>query len=260
MTMSTFLIRAYTAVMLALLTFPIFLVIPMSFSATRYLQFPPEEYSLRWYQFLWESAAWQEAALRSLGISAAATLIALPIGTLAALGVSRSSGATGRIVTMLSLGPQIVPAVIVALGALLVSAGLGLYGNPLALVLVHACLGIPFVLLVVTPVLREGSEQYMRAARSLGAGFWRAVFTVVLPQIMPALFASAVFVFFISFDELVIALFLMGGTETLPMRIWSDLRNELTPAVAAVSTILILVTLAAIIPAEIYRNKKRRAP
>ncbi|OAN98572.1 hypothetical protein A8B76_00530 [Roseovarius indicus] len=260
MTMSTLLIRAYTAVMLALLTFPIFLVIPMSFSATRYLQFPPEEYSLRWYQFLWESAAWQEAALRSLGISAAATLIALPIGTLAALGVSRSSGATGRIVTMLSLGPQIVPAVIVALGALLVSAGLGLYGNPLALVLVHACLGIPFVLLVVTPVLREGSEQYMRAARSLGAGFWRAVFTVVLPQIMPALFASAVFVFFISFDELVIALFLMGGTETLPMRIWSDLRNELTPAVAAVSTILILVTLAAIIPAEIYRNKKRRAP
>lgn len=254
--MSKHILRTYVTLCFVFLVFPIFLVVPISFSASRYLQFPPQDYSLRWYEFLLDSAAWKDAALRSVSIAAFATLIAVFVGTLAAMRIARSGGALSRTISILSLGPQIVPSIIVALGAMLVVSSFGLYGNRLGLILVHACLGIPFVLLIVTPALKQGTEQYMRAARSLGAGYWRALFTVTLPIIMPALLASAVFVFFISFDELVIALFLMGGSETLPMRIWSDLRNELTPAVAAVSVILIALTLLAVIPAEIYRHRK----
>lgn len=249
-------LRLYVTLLILFLIFPIFLVVPISFSATRYLTFPPPDYSLRWYQFLLENEAWKSSAMLSFGVALGATAVAVPVGALAAYVIAQRKTVPGRLLSMLSFGPQIIPSIIIALGGLLVISKLGLYGSVGSLVIVHATLGLPFVLMIVTPAFSNGIEQYVRAARSLGASPLKATFTVVVPQALPAILSAAVLVFFISFDELIIAMFLMGGSETLPMRIWSDLRNELTPAVAAVSTLLIILTLMAIIPVEFYRAKK----
>ncbi|WP_226622900.1 ABC transporter permease [Brucella anthropi] len=251
-------LKIYAAIIIAFLIFPILLVVPLSFSATRFLAFPPTEFSFRWYEFLWNSSNWKNAAFTSLIVASSATIISVTVGTLAALTIANSSWLPLRIISALSFGPQIVPSIIIALGALIIVSKLDLYGSYIGLIAVHATLGIPFVLMIVTPALRDKSELFMRAARSLGASPLTAFLSVILPMIIPSMVSSAIFVFFVSFDELIIALFLMGGNETLPMRIWADLRNELTPAVAAVSTLLIAVTLIAIFPVELYRLSKNK--
>lgn len=241
---------------LIFLLFPIAIIVAISFSDSEFLSFPPESFSLRWYAFVLTHPSWTGATLLSLGIAVLSTLLSVVAGTLAAIAVVRRPSFLTRFVSVTSFGPQLVPHIILALGILLLIGYLGLYGQWWVLVLAHATMALPLVIIIVSSALRQNGEGLERAARILGAspvqGFW----LVTLPSIRPAIISSAVFAFFISFDDLIVALFIMGGKETLPMMIWANLKYELTPALTAIASLLIVFTFACILPAEYYRRRK----
>ncbi|CAO3376136.1 ABC transporter permease [Azospirillum argentinense] len=252
-----YLLPVYFVGVLLYLLLPLLLVIPMSISETRYLKFPPQGFTLRWYDEFFASASWIDATLRSLLIAAASAVLSTIVGTAAALVLSREGKAV-RAVGPIFLGPQVVPVIILALGTLLVFSRFGLYGSLWGVVLVHAVLALPFVTTTVSGALRQTGDTLARAARVLGARPHEAFWHVTLPTIRPAVISAGVFAFFISFDELVIALFVMGQNETLPMRIWADMRHDLTPVVAAVATLLIAVTFAAVFISDLIQRRARR--
>lgn len=247
--------RAYFGAVILFLFFPLFIVVPMSFNDARFMGFPPEAFSLRWYESFFENRVWIDATLLSMRVSLAATAIAAVIGTLASLALVRGRFIGKTAFYALMLAPMIVPPVIIALGIFIFYSKLGLIDSEIGLIAAHVVIALPFVVLVVSATLQQYDITIERAARVLGAGPVRAFVLVTLPAIAPAIVAASLFAFFISFDELIIALFIMGGNETLPMRIWSDLRLEFNPTVSAVATLLIAVTTVGMTLAEILRRR-----
>ncbi|QEX16332.1 polyamine ABC transporter permease [Hypericibacter terrae] len=236
------LMPGYFALVVFFLLFPIVIVIPISFVDAQFLTFPPESYSLRWYRRYFTDPDFVDATLLSLGVAFAATTIATVCGTLGALALTRARIFGKGVIYGLLLSPIIVPGIIFALGLYVFFAELDLLGNGFALVMAHACLGLPFSILIVSATLEHFDVTLERAARVSGAGPIRTFFHITLPAIRPAVFAAAVFGFFISFDDLVLALFVMGREYTLPVRIWQDLRFEIDPTVAATASLLIVLT------------------
>ncbi|BDB30675.1 ABC transporter permease (plasmid) [Cupriavidus sp. P-10] len=240
---------AYVVAVLLFLLMPVFLVAPMSFSETTYLKFPPSGFTLRWYGEFFESEAWISATTRSLIVAFASAALATILGALAAIALRRNLR-VDQFLRGAFLGPQVVPVIILALGILLLYSKLHLYGSVLGIIFAHSVLALPFVVTNVSGALRQRGETLTQAARVLGARPWQAFWFVTLPSLWPALTSSAIFAFFVSFDELVVALFIMGRNETLPMRIWSNVRDDLTPVVAAVATLLIVLTILALAVSE----------
>lgn len=254
-------LAAYTFAILAFLLAPVMLVIPMSFSETRYLKFPPTGFTVAWYAEFFNTNSWMSATLRSLLIGTCSAVLATIAGCLAAtalLGESR----TQRLVKGGLLAPQVVPVIILALGVLLVFSRFHLYSSIPGIIVVHALLGLPFVVTTLVTALRQRGETLSKAARVMGATPAQAFWHVTLPSVRPAIISSGIFAFFVSFDELVVALFVMGRNETLPMRIWSTVRDDLTPVVAAVASILIVATVAALAITEylVRRPEEARTP
>ena len=251
-------LRLYFAAVTFFLLFPLLVVIPISFVDSRFLQFPPEAYSLRWYRNFFDDPDFLDATIFSFMIGIAATLFATCLGTLAALGLTRTRFFGKGAVYALLLSPIIVPVIIVALGLYIFFAWLDWIGSPFALVLAHVTLAIPFSVLIVSATLEHFDITLERAARVLGAGPTRTFFYVTFPSIRPAVFAAALFGFFISFDELIIALFIMGRRQTLPVRIWQDLRFEIDPTVAAVASLLIVFTAVGIAFGALFHMRATR--
>jgi putative spermidine/putrescine transport system permease protein len=257
-TMSDRLLLLYFCAVIALLVLPIAIIAPVSFSTSQFMRFPPTTLGLRWYESYLGSAVWIEATLRSLRIATCASAIATLLGTSAAIALERGRVRGRTSLAALFSAPAIVPHVIVALGVFIVAVRLGINDTELALVLAHAVFGLPFVVLIVSSSLRQIDSTLERAARVLGAGPVRAFMTGTLPPMVPAVVASAIFAFFISFDELIVALFVTGEKQTLPVRIWSDLRFELNPTIAAISTLMVVVTTVAMVFAEMLRRRSAR--
>lgn len=251
----TWVFRAYFVAVILFLFFPLFIVVPMSFNDARFMGFPPEAFSLRWYESFFENQVWIEATLLSFRVSLAATAIAAVIGTLASLALVRGRFLGKTALYALMLAPMIVPPVIIALGIFIMYSKLGLIDSEIGLIAAHVVIALPFVVLVVSATLQQYDVTIERAARVLGAGPIKAFVLITLPAIAPAIIAASLFAFFVSFDELIIALFIMGGSETLPMRIWSDLRLEFNPTVSAVATLLIAVTTVGMTLAEALRRR-----
>ena len=249
------LMLAFFCLTIAFLFFPILVILPMSFSAGETLQFPPQSWGLRWYEAYFSDDLWRSSTLRSLRIALMASILSTAAGTLAAIGLDRSRKSLRAALTGLFLAPAIIPNVIIALGVFIMAVWLGLTSSEPLLVLVHAMLGLPFVLMIVGAALRQQDPMLENAARVFGAGPVRAFVTATLPPLTPAIVSSLIFAFFISFDELIFALFVMGGKVTLPVRIWSDLQQFINPTIAAVSTIFIVATTVAMIVAEILRRR-----
>ena len=247
----------FTAVVVFLL-FPLLVVIPISFVDSRFLQFPPEAFSLRWYRNFFDDPDFLDATIFSFMIGIAATLFATCLGTLAALGLTRTRFFGKGAIYALLLSPIIVPVIIVALGLYIFFAWLDWIGSPFALVLAHTTLAIPFSVLIVSATLEHFDITLERAARVLGAGPTRTFLYVTFPSIRPAVLAAALFGFFISFDELIIALFVMGRRQTLPVRIWQDLRFEIDPTVAAVASLLIVLTAIGIAFGALFHMRATR--
>jgi ABC-type spermidine/putrescine transport system permease subunit II len=223
---------------------PALIVIPYAFSASGFLDFPPGWGGWQWFSEVLDDPTWGHAAMRSLKVALIAAGIATALGTAAAYALVRGRPRfSGAIVGVLVL-PMVVPIIIFALGTFAVGSDLGLIGSIWALALAHAALALPFVLLNVRASLQLVDPALERAARSLGAGPLSAFGRVTLPLILPGVVSGAVLSFVLSFDEPVVALFLSQDTDpTLPVKLFQTIRLSLEPTVAAVSVLLLILSL-----------------
>jgi putative spermidine/putrescine transport system permease protein len=252
-------VTTVAALVLFYLVFPILVVIPLSFSAGTYLSFPPPGFSLRWYANFFDRTDWLGAASLSLWVGVAVMLLATALGAPAALALVRSEFRGKNFLTGFIISPLIAPVIIVAIGIYFFYARLGLVGNPSALVIAHTALAVPFVVINVSATLQGFDERLEQAAMNLGATPWRTFWQVTFPIIRPGVLAGALFAFISSFDELVVALFVSGTSAvTLPRKMWESIRFEIDPTIAAVSTMLIVLTGALFLSAELLRRRSQR--
>jgi putative spermidine/putrescine transport system permease protein len=283
-----------TAIFIFLIS-PILVVIPLSFNAEPYftfteamLTFDPAGYSWRWYDTLltlgmqapealrddawwsdmWANATWVRAAKNSLIIGFWATILATVLGTLAALGLSRPEMPYRRTIMAILISPMIVPIIIIATGLFF------FYSNPcsiigiecgrltstyLGVILAHTTLGIPFVIITVTATLSGFDQSLIRAAASLGASPSRTFFKVIMPLILPGVVSGALFAFVTSFDEVVAVLFIAGpDQQTIPRQMWNGIREAISPAILAVATILVIISIALLATVELLRRRSER--
>lgn len=234
-------VNVHTAVLLVFLVAPILAVVPLSVNSGSYFSYPMSGISIRWYEQALLSSEWQRAFLNSLGIGGASTLIATVLGTLAALGLSRPNFPLRSIIMPLLISPMIIPLIVVAAGFYLVFAPIGLTNSHLGVVVAHAALGTPFVVITVTTTLLSFDRRLVRAANALGASPWVAFRRVTLPLISPGVATGAVFAFATSFDEFIVILFIGGPDQrTVPRQMWSGIRDDINPSILAIATLLVL--------------------
>ncbi|MBF8747055.1 ABC transporter permease [Pseudomonas putida] len=243
------------AMILAYLIVPVLIVVPMSFSEARFLQFPPKEWSLNWYAAFFQSIEWMSAAKVSLITALATTLISLPVGMAAAYAINNSTLKIIRTLQIILLLPMMVPIILIAAGVFFVYARVGLVSSLIGLVLAHIMLALPYVIIALLAGLRNFDMSQEMVARSLGMNRFRAFMAVTLPQIKPSVVSATLFAFITSLDETVVALFISGGdNQTLTKRMFTALRDEIDPTIAAISSMLILASLLLVVIAG--RNKQ----
>jgi len=231
---------AYCGVVLLFLVLPTFVVIPISFSNVSYLKFPPPEFSFRWWIDFFNDPRWMRVLFMSIRVAVITTCISGVIGTLAAIAISKTKFRFSEIISTFLMLPMIAPLIVIAVGLYLVYAPWALIGKPLGLALAHSVLALPYVFINVSASLQSFDDNLERAALSLGANRFNAFFRVKLPLIAPGIIAGALFAFIVSFDELVVTLFIGGvGARTLPVQLWDGIRTEITPIVAVASSVLI---------------------
>lgn len=253
------LMATLAGLVLLYLVFPILVVVPLSFSSASYLGFPPPGWSLRWYANFLGRGDWLDAAWLSIWIGVAVMALATLLGVPAAIALVRATFRGKALLMGFIISPVIAPVIIVAIGIYFFYARLGLIGNATGLVIAHTCLAVPFVVINVAAALQGFDERLEQAAMNLGATPWRTFWQVTFPIIRPGIFAGALFAFISSFDELVVALFVSGSTAvTLPRKMWDSIRFEIDPTIAAVSTILIALTAALFLTAELLRRRSER--
>jgi putative spermidine/putrescine transport system permease protein len=238
---------------------PTLVIVPMSFTGTRSLQFPPEGLSLQWYERMFSDRQWSTGLLNSALVAVATTVLATVLGTLAALGMTRGRFPGRSLANALVLSPLIVPIVIIAIGMFSVFVRWRISGSLPGLTIAHTALAVPFVVVNVATSLRTMDRNLEMAAANLGADPTRTFLRVTLPIILPGVFAGAVFAFITSWDEVVVAIFLTTARfRTLPAEMWEQLRFAVDPTVAAVSTVLLVVTTTLFLLAVFARREPAR--
>jgi putative spermidine/putrescine transport system permease protein len=246
-----------SALIILFLVVPTFIVIPMSFSDSQYLEFPPQKWSLRWYDNYFGSSEWMHATRTSLVVAVLTMVLATPVGVLAAYGLHTARIAFIRLAFVLLITPMMVPLVLVAIGVFYVYVKLNILYTIAGLVLAHSVLALPLVVIVAGSALKTFDMAQEDAARSLGAPRWKAFLTVTLPQIRFAVITSALLSFLTSFDEVVVAMFISGGDNpTLTRNMFNALRDQIDPTIAAISTIMILITTATMVLAQLFGGRK----
>ena len=228
----------------AYLVAPSLIVIPISFGgAGGDLSFPPKTYSLHLYEELFTTATWMQPVLQSLKIASIVCVLVTTVSVPAAYAMVRYEFPGKRLVTILMMSPVLVPVIVLALGMYLYFSRLGSTGTTVALVLGHAVYVIPFVVVTIGAGVRQLDPAIEFAATMMGASRRTLFLRVVLPQLVPSIVAGALFAFLISFDEVVIAWFLSSAqTTTLPVRMYSSIHWGVSPVIAAVSTLLTVLS------------------
>lgn len=260
---------SYWVLCIAVFTFlitPILVIIPLSFNAEPYFTFSekmltlnPEGFSLRWYQDFFNSDAWLGSFKNSFIIAICATVLATLLGTLAALGLSRREMPYRGAIMALLISPMIAPIIISAAGMYFFYARINLTQTYLGVILAHTALGTPFVVITVTATLSGFDRNLLRAAASLGASSTRTFFEVILPLIAPGVISGALFAFVTSFDEVVMVLFLAGAEQrTVTIQMWSGIRENISPTILAVATILVAVSALLLLTLELLRRRSER--
>lgn len=248
----------FSACVLLYLVAPVLIVIPMSFSAAKYLSFPPPGLSLQWYENFFSRADWTSATLQSIRVAFTVMVVSTVLGVAASLALVRGSFSGKELVNLIIVSPLVVPTIIVAIAIYGLYVRMHLVQTFWGLVLAHTVLAIPYVIVNVTATLRGFDVRLEHAAQSLGANSWQTFRYVTLPLISPGIFAGAVFAFIASFDELIVALFIAGAQgRTLPMRMFEGLRMEIDPTIAAVSSMLITFSVLVLATAELVRRRGR---
>jgi putative spermidine/putrescine transport system permease protein len=283
---------ACTMIFIFLIT-PILVIMPLSFNAEPYftftdgmLAFDSDAYSLRWYQDIfnfgmtnpngsgaawwqdmWNNSVWIGAFRNSFFIAILATLLATAFGTLAALGLSRPEMPFRTTITSLLISPMIVPLVITATGMFFFYAKKdffpffpdGLVNTYVGLILAHATLGIPFVIITVTATLTGFDQSLIRASQGLGASSFTTFRKVIMPLILPGMISGALFAFITSLDEVVVVIFLADVDQrTIPRQMFSGIREQISPTILAVATVLVLLSIALLTAIELLRRRTER--
>jgi mannopine transport system permease protein len=229
---------------LLFLVLPTLLVIPISLNDSSYIEFPPKSLTLRWYIDFLSDPDWREATIFSLKIALSTTIASTVIGTLAAIGLVRGNLPGKSLLQALSLGPMIVPHVVFGVALYLIFSPLGLTGNFVGFLIAHTVLSVPYVIVTVSAALERFDPSLELAALNCGASRGRAFISVVLPNIAPAVATASVFAFLASFDEATVAFFISDtGGKTISRKMFEDIDFNLTPVIAAVSTLLVAVSL-----------------
>jgi putative spermidine/putrescine transport system permease protein len=247
------------AIIMLLLVIPTLIVIPMSFSDSQYLEFPPSNWSDRWYVVYLESSKWMRATVTSLQVGVLTMLLATPLGTMAAYALFVSGHRASKAIFVLLITPMIVPVILIAIGTFYAYGRVGLNNTITGLVLAHTVLAAPLVMIVITSALRNYDLNQERVARSLGATRIKAFFVITLPQIKFSIVTAALLSFLTSFDEVIIAIFVSGGKNaTLTKHMFAALRDFIDPTIAAISTIMILVSTTLLLATQFIGDKGKK--
>lgn len=250
---------AVTALVLLFLVLPLIVVVPLGFSDDPFFSLPVKVHSLRWFRDFFGSERWTAALANSAVTASCTTVLATALGTAAALGLSHPAFPWRRGALAVMISPMVVPVVIVAVGDYLFFGRLGLTNTRTGLVLAHTVLAAPFVVLTVGATLATYDGTLTRAARSLGAGPLSALRRVTLPMIMPGVLAGAVFAFATSFDEVVVALFMTSAEQrTLPVQMFSGIRDQINPTIMAAATLLLALSTAVFLALAFLTRRARR--
>ncbi|MDA7792465.1 ABC transporter permease [bacterium] len=255
----------FSVIVLFLLIVPSLIVIPMSFSDSQYLEFPPSGWSLRWYEnyfFSWKVENgfndWMAATRTSLLVAVLTIFVATPIGTLAAYGLTNSSARMRSILFPIMISPMMVPVILVAIGLFYFYVQLRMVNSISGLVLGHSLVAMPLVLIIVLSALKNYDMNQEKVARSLGASRSRAFLEITLPQIKFSLISASLIAFLTSFDEVIISLFVSGGdNSTITRSMFLALRDQIDPTIAAISTILIIISSGLLVMSQMLGTKKQ---
>lgn len=250
---------ALTGAVLLFLVAPILTIVPLSFSSGSFFYYPLPGLSLRWYQDFFTSSFWLSSLQNSLIIGISATVLATVLGTMAALGIWRARFPAQALVLAMLISPMVVPVVIIAVGVYFAFAPLGLTDGYLGLILAHATLGVPFVVITVLATLSAFDRTLLRAAESLGASQLATFRRVMLPLILPGVASGAVFAFAASFDEVVVVLLMAGPAQrTLPRQMFAGINDNISLTIAAAATMLIAISLALMIAVGALQRRSAR--
>lgn len=255
------LLQFVSAIVVVWLLAPMFIVIPMSLTNQRSYRFPPPGWSTEWYRAFFSDPAWYRSLMTSLEIAGISAAIATGLGTAAAFAVTRGRFRSGRVIAnAFLLSPMIIPVVIMGIGVYVAFLRWHLIGSTMGFVGAHTSIAIPFVVVVVGANLRTFDRQLERAAASLGAGPLTTFFTVIFPLIRRAVLAAALFAFVTSFDEVVVATFLVSPTKrTLPVQMFTSVTQASDPTVAVASTVMISIISIALIFGLLLSGGRRDA-
>ena len=269
--------RIICGIIFTFLITPILVVMPLSFNAQDFftftpemLQFDPEGYSLKHYKDFFTNNEWQRSFKNSLLIAPVATLVSVSLGTLAAVGLSQSHVPFKRAITAILISPMIVPLIISATGMFFFYSHVGNFLEDrigldknfvgyVKVILAHSVLGIPFVIITVTATLVGFDSSLTRAAANMGADPVRTFFKIQMPLILPGVISGGLFAFITSFDEVVVVMF-VGSTnqKTLPWQMFTGLREQISPTILAVATILVAISIALLVTLELLRRRSER--
>jgi putative spermidine/putrescine transport system permease protein len=249
------LVFALAIALVLFMVVPTLFVIPVSLSPTRFLEFPPEGFSLRWYHRFFAVPEWTKAVVYSIAVASLTMLTALLIGVPAAFGLTRGRFHGRRIVTILLILPLVLPLILIAVAEYFFLIDLELNGTTAGVVVAHTVLALPFVVILVSATLRGFDRTYEQAAMSLGANPLQTLWHVTLPMIQPGILSAALFAFLASFGEFIVALFVVGTrTVTLPIQMWKGIRFETDPTIAAAASLILATSAGVLLLIEVIRR------
>mgnify|MGYP002623815289 FL=1 len=258
--------RLFCGLIFLFLIVPILVIIPLSFNTVPFFTFTPEMlsldpagFSLRWYRDFVNNPQWIHSLQNSFIIAIASTILSTILGTLAALGLSRPYTPYKAAIMGALISPMIVPLIISATGMFFFYTKIGLAQTHLGIILAHTALGTPFVVITVTATLVGFDQSLIRAAQSLGASPPKVFFDVIMPLILPGVISGALFAFITSFDEVVVVLFLADFDQrTMPLQMFPGLREQISPTILAVATILVAISIVILTTVELLRRRSER--
>jgi len=247
-------------VILFFLIAPVFVLIPLSFTSLSYFKFPPPSYSTQWYHAFFNDSQWTQCFGRSLGIAVLTVILALILGTMAAAAVTKVEFKFKNIFMGFMVMPMVIPVIIISVALYNSFAPLKLTNTIPGIVLGHTLLAIPMVFVTVMTGLKGVDKNIELAAMGLGSKQISVFFNITLPQIKASIFSAAIFAFSTSIDEVTVTMFLAGSkTKTLPLAMWESMKTSITPEIAAVSTILIGITLMMLLIQGLVKGKNTKA-
>ena len=244
--LARYLLALFAGAVLLFLCLPLAVVVPMSFSSASSLEFPPPGFSLRWYQSFFGDPRWLRAAGNSALVAFASSAAALALGSIAAYGLVRGTFRGRAILEGNFVAPLILPPVITAVALYIFFARIGLLGTLPGLIVAHTVLTVPYVVLLMSVAIRSFDVRIEQVAYSLGASWLRMFRSVLLPNLWPSVLAAWIFAFIISFDEVIVTLFLAGAYDTIPKRMFNELILQVNPTITAIATLLIALSVLTI--------------